>query len=37
MWLRGCVFTVNYPTSIMVLVSEIANNLASEKGGEKIS
>lgn len=37
MWLRGCVFTVNYPTSTMVLVSEIANNLASEKGGEKIS
>lgn len=37
MWLRGYVFTVNYPTSTMVLLSEIANNLACEKGGEKIS
>jgi len=31
------VFTVNYTTSTMVLVSEIANNLDYEKGGEKIS
>lgn len=32
MWLRGCVFTVNYLTSTMVLLSEIANNSTCEEG-----